>query len=240
MTWKCTLDALEQRLDCDNATDTFRQAYGVLEDLYEAASALHAPGPKHSGMSDYIEALRAARIITESDADSAHALRKTRNILQHGTGLSIRICVKDAREAIAQVRALCARFAARVADCMTTDVIAARPDQRVGEFVNAMCDGGISQFPVTDSGVVLGTLTDKAVLGRWVSEEGLLVLHDTPVRDLMVDPLPWVRPDAPLADAHATLRRTGADALLVSPDGEALSGIITKWDLLQRGPLIAP
>jgi predicted transcriptional regulator len=237
MDWGRQLDALAERLSCDNATDSFRQAFGVLEHAYTRQAIARGLASERSPMAACIDALRSARAISEADADAAHGLRDRRNRVQHESGVAMRICVREAEQAITTVRALCARFADRVADCMTTDVIVARPDQRVGEFVDAMCEGGISQFPVIDSGEVVGTLTDKAVLGRWIGEEGLLVLHDTPVRELMVEPLPSVRPDAPLTDAHATLRRTGADALLVSSDGEALSGIITKWDLLQRGPL---
>ena len=116
-------------------------------------------------------------------------------------------------------------------------VIAVGPDAPLAEAIGVMTEHGISQVPVIEGGVLVGSLSERGVL------DALLAAPDArehPVRDVMADPLPVVDRAVPLDRLTATL--DGASAVLVhddpaegggpSGDGAPAFHIVTRSDLI--------
>jgi cystathionine beta-synthase len=113
------------------------------------------------------------------------------------------------------------------------------PDETVRSAIAILHEYGVSQMPVVKAepplslAEVVGTVTDRELLGRLVDDPGSL---DSPVEQVMGPPLPMVGSGEPLDIASARL--TEAAAVLVI-DGGHPTGLITRSDLLDflSGPL---
>lgn len=107
-------------------------------------------------------------------------------------------------------------------------VMAASPDDTLGEVIRMMADKGISQMPVTQEGEVVGSLTESVILNRLIESPDA---RDQPVREIMGTPFPIVPRSLHLEHLSVYLEQ-GAGAVLVEPeDGQTLQ-IITKSDLI--------
>ena len=115
-------------------------------------------------------------------------------------------------------------------------VVAVSPETTLGDAIQAMMTRGISQMPVLDGSGIVGSLSERGVLGRLIDEPGASA---RPVREVMDGPLPVVprtvhidRLTAYLdGDAGAVLVRDepGGDG---EPAPDAAFHIITRSDLI--------
>lgn len=106
------------------------------------------------------------------------------------------------------------------------------PDETVRSAISLLHEYGVSQMPVVRAepplalAEVVGTVTDRDLLGRLVDDPGTL---DTQVGSVMGPPMPMVGSGEPLDEASAHL--ADAPAVLVI-DGGHPTGLITRSDLL--------
>jgi cystathionine beta-synthase len=106
------------------------------------------------------------------------------------------------------------------------------PDESVRSAIALLKEFGVSQMPVVKAeppvalAEVVGTVTDRDLLGRLVGDTGLL---DAPVESVMGPPLPTVGAGEPIDEASAQL--ANSPAVLVLDAGHP-TGIITRSDLL--------
>ena len=111
-------------------------------------------------------------------------------------------------------------------------LIHVHPDETVRSAIAVLREYGVSQLPVVKAepplalAEVVGTVTDRELLGRLVSEPGAL---DVAVEKVMGPPLPMVGLGEPV-DVAAD-RLTDSAAVLVLDAGHP-AGIITRSDLL--------
>jgi cystathionine beta-synthase len=106
------------------------------------------------------------------------------------------------------------------------------PNETVRVAIAILHEYGVSQMPVVKAepplslAEVVGTVTDRDLLGRLVTNAALL---DAPVESLMGPPLPMVGAGEPVSEASAHL--SDSPALLVLDNGHP-AGIVTRSDLL--------
>src|SRR5438270_2186456 len=134
----------------------------------------------------------------------------------------------------------------RVCDVMTTDVVAARPDQSYHQLAESLTSLHISAVPVVDAeGLVVGVVSAADLI--------LKELIDSPQRrfesskqklerrkamgliaaDLMTTPAITTQGGATLAEAAKLMHDRGIKRLPVVDDAGRLVGIVTRGDLLQ-------
>jgi len=101
------------------------------------------------------------------------------------------------------------------------------PDLTVREALQRMEEHNVSQMPVIEAGMSIGSLDESALLSRVLEEAALLDEH---VRSVMAASLPVVHHDDTLEHAKYLLAR-GYPGILVQEQGQ-LVGIITKYDLI--------
>ncbi len=112
-------------------------------------------------------------------------------------------------------------------------VISVPPDATVGAAIEQMTREGISQVPVIDAeGEVVGSLDETRILNTLIREPGA---RDTPVADVMGEPLPVVPASLHLEHLSGYLERDAGAVLVVAAGaGEAAGSyaVITKSDLI--------
>jgi len=113
-------------------------------------------------------------------------------------------------------------------------VVAVAPDATLAEAIAAMMEHGISQMPVLDGALVVGSLSERGVLNSLIGDAGA---RDRPVREVMAAPLPVVRRSVHLDSLTATLDGEAGAVLVqddVSGDGAppAAFHIVTRSDLI--------
>ena len=117
-----------------------------------------------------------------------------------------------------------------------TPIVAVAPETTLGEAIQSMMARGISQVPVLDGREIVGSLSERGVLGRLIDEPGA---SSRPVREVMGPPLAVV-PRTVHLDRLTSYLDGDAGAVLVldepSGDGEPVSEtafhIITRSDLI--------
>lgn len=102
-------------------------------------------------------------------------------------------------------------------------------DSSLGRAVRLMQKRGISQLPVLDEGVCVGTISERTVLDLLV-DRGAKKLEKLTVRDVMAPPLPELGASTPLVAVAKVLERRSA--VLVTR-GLDIVGIVTRADLLR-------
>ncbi len=125
-----------------------------------------------------------------------------------------------------------------VGDVMTRDVITVDITDTTEEAARRMKDHATGDVVVTDSGSVLGILTDRDIAVRLVAE-GLD--GRTPVGEIVMQDLVSCPPDAALADVVRLMREHDVRRLPVL-EGDTAVGIISLGDLAQMtdaGDLLA-
>ncbi|MGL6280018.1 MAG: CBS domain-containing protein [Gaiella sp.] len=136
----------------------------------------------------------------------------------------------------------------KVADLMTTDVLAASPDQTLKDAARALASRGISGLPVVGSSArVLGVLSEADILAKEV-DGGARVsalqrfLEGPPVDDrfnamlveeAMTAPAITIAPERPITEAAGMMLAEGINRLPVVDDEGRLIGIISRGDLVR-------
>ena len=113
------------------------------------------------------------------------------------------------------------------------NVIAVAPTATLAEAIQTMTEHGISQVPVMDGDEVVGSLSERGVLGRLIATPDA---RDQPVAEAMAEPLPVVEATVPLDQLTAHLDGS-AGAVLVR--GSASGGGAARYQILTRSDLIA-
>jgi predicted transcriptional regulator len=129
------------------------------------------------------------------------------------------------------VEALDARAATEEPDArslMQSRPIWVEPAERLGKALERMKSHGFSQLPVVDLGSPVGSLSERAVLGRIEAGAELEALKRQPVKSVMGPSFPTVDPRTRRRTLVEILRDN--DAVLVMDAGKVL-GVITKSDL---------
>jgi homoserine dehydrogenase len=108
-------------------------------------------------------------------------------------------------------------------------VVTIDADARLGEAVAVMRKKGISQLPVLEAGVCVGTLSERTIVDLLV-DRGQKKLEKLEVREVMGPPLPEIGASTPLVAVAKVLERRSA--VLVTR-GLDIVGIVTRADLLR-------
>lgn len=99
--------------------------------------------------------------------------------------------------------------------------------QTLGEAISVMRKSDVSQLPVMNGGVIIGSLNETRVLNALLDDPSM---KDHPVSEAMSDPFPFVLPTTRL-DVISKLINRDNPAVLVQA-GEGGVDIITKYDLI--------
>lgn len=97
------------------------------------------------------------------------------------------------------------------------------------QALNLMTTYNVSQLPVVADGGCVGSVSEAGLMAQAIGAPSSL---DRPVREQMEAPYPVVDAETPLERISATLSRE-TPAVLVT-DGNALSGIVTRYDVLHH------
>lgn len=110
-----------------------------------------------------------------------------------------------------------------------TDVIAAAPDDEIGDVIERMTDEGISQMPVIDGEhEVVGSVTETRILNRLIENPDS---RNESVRTIMGTPFPVVPSSLHLEHLSAYLEQD-AGAVLVDHGPDNGYSVLTKSDLI--------
>ncbi len=105
-------------------------------------------------------------------------------------------------------------------------VVAVAPGETLAEGVARMTEHGISQLPVVEDGAVVGSLTERLVLGLLVDDPAA---RDRTAGEVMGDPLPVVAANASAEELSAALDAPPGAVLVHGPTGLR---IISRSDLI--------
>jgi len=109
-------------------------------------------------------------------------------------------------------------------------VIGVQSQDPVAKGVRVMRETGYSQLPVFSGNQIVGSLTEKVIVQRLVSEPKPDDISKHTVEKIMEEAFPTVSEDTPLSMVSALLQYQ--PAVLVAKRGHIV-GIITKADLLK-------
>lgn len=110
-------------------------------------------------------------------------------------------------------------------DLMTRGVLFARPEDSVLKVSEIMVRHAISQMPVIDGHVVVGTITEEGIVRKLSSN-----IANEKVKNVMDPPLPMVSEETSVSAIRPLLERR--QGVLVAR-GKKIIGIITRSDLLK-------
>jgi predicted transcriptional regulator len=110
-----------------------------------------------------------------------------------------------------------------VAEVMSKNLVSFLPETPVLEAINVMKKNAISQFPVVKNSIVLGRISESAILEHVESLDSLVL------QEIMHSPPPLVDKETPV-QAILPLLQTFS-MVLVTEKGE-LVGIVTKADVM--------
>ena len=106
------------------------------------------------------------------------------------------------------------------------ELISVAPDDLVSEAVAKMDASGVTQLPVLENHVSVGSLRESRVLAKLLANRDLL---DSPVRDVMDESFPVLDVDTNIGEIKSILQK--APAVLIE-DFKRITGIITRSDVL--------
>jgi len=118
----------------------------------------------------------------------------------------------------------------KAADIMSRDVICIEAHEPVKRAAELMMRYGYSQLPVLEEGRIVGSISEKTIVERFMEGEDGPTLAERPVSEVMDEAFPQVGEDAPLSVLTTLLRVY--PAVLVTRRGRII-GIVTKADLLK-------
>jgi len=115
-------------------------------------------------------------------------------------------------------------------DIMSRHVATVRSNVSVKEAAKTMKAKKISQVPVVDDGVVVGSISEKTIIDKVAQGLKLDNLALVPVKDLMEEAFPQVDENTHISVVSTLLEYH--PAILVNNKGK-INGIVTKADLLK-------
>jgi predicted transcriptional regulator len=113
---------------------------------------------------------------------------------------------------------------------MSSPIIYVRPEDRIERAVRLMELHDISQLPVLEGGVQVGSISEATLVRKITSGEDISKLLKNSVSDVMDEPFPTVKKDAPMDIVYHLLEHE--PALVVIEHGRAV-GIVTKADIFK-------
>ncbi|MCS7119028.1 MAG: CBS domain-containing protein [Archaeoglobaceae archaeon] len=113
----------------------------------------------------------------------------------------------------------------RAEDVMNSPVFIADADDAISKIAKIMIDKGISQMPVVEKGVIVGSISEREIFKAFYDGR-----RDLKVRDIMELPLPEISPKAEVLEISRLLLEN--QAVIVVERGKIL-GIVTKHDLMR-------
>ncbi len=126
-------------------------------------------------------------------------------------------------EPLAPLMTIIGSKAGTVPRVITVDVTA-----KVREAVDVMSQYGVSQIPVLDTGIMIGSLREEVLMKALLDNPKM---YDDHVGKVMEKPFPVVEPGADLDTVYKLLLR-GTPAVVVGSETR-LDGIITRSDVIQ-------
>ena len=115
-------------------------------------------------------------------------------------------------------------------DVMSNKILKIESRDFVKNAIKQMKKNDISQLPVFDSNLNVGSISEKTILDKIASGEDMKILESEKIEDVMDDPFPSINEDTPINSVAVLLQHS--QALLVLKKNK-LAGIITKSDLLK-------
>jgi len=105
-------------------------------------------------------------------------------------------------------------------------LISVSPDETVNAALTVMSENGVTQIPVLDNHISVGSIRESHVLAKLLTDRNLL---DAKVADIMDKSFPIVDVDESFANIRTKL--TKSPAVLIE-DFKRITGIITRSDVL--------
>ncbi len=113
---------------------------------------------------------------------------------------------------------------------MTKPIIAVRPKDRIKKVVQLMETHDISQLPVLDGKIQVGSISETTLIHKISEGEDISKLTQSPADEIMEDPFPTVSRSTHIDAIYHLLEHNPA-VLVV--DRARPTGIITKADILK-------
>ncbi|MEC9465203.1 MAG: cystathionine beta-synthase [Myxococcota bacterium] len=108
------------------------------------------------------------------------------------------------------------------------EIVTAQPKDKVKEIIARMKEHGISQLPVIDSGRLIGTVSERTLLGFLLEGNELGLDHE--VGPLVENNFAVVDPATPVASLSGLFNQSSVLVVLEAGD---VVGVITKIDLIE-------
>ncbi|MDR5671828.1 Protein containing two CBS domains (some fused to C-terminal double-stranded RNA-binding domain of RaiA family) [Halalkaliarchaeum sp. AArc-CO] len=126
----------------------------------------------------------------------------------------------------------------------TKDVVTITEEGHVGQAINRLRENGISRLPVlNENDRLTGVITTHDIVEFVIRGENRLGRHDRsgdtdrmldiPVYDLMSNPVLTATPEETVKAAVERMFENDIAGLIVSDDGDAVDGVVTKTDVLR-------
>ena len=127
-----------------------------------------------------------------------------------------------------------------IKEIMTTNVIAAHPEDRVIHARRLMLDNDIARLPVTDNGKVVGIISDKEIAFAFASIKKSVSLgqqqnriRNLLVKDIMKSPAITARDNISIKDAAEIMIKHEIGCIPIVGGDNKIKGIVTRTDLLR-------
>lgn len=115
-------------------------------------------------------------------------------------------------------------------DLMISPVVWVSPQNTIGDASKLMEKHGISQLPVLENGIQVGSISETRVIKEVTSEKDISRLPTKKVRDTMNEGFPTVSRHA---DIETITKLTEVNGAVLVVDGGRVAGIITKADIIK-------
>lgn len=113
---------------------------------------------------------------------------------------------------------------------MSSPIISVKPSDKVERAVRLMESRDVSQLPVLDGGVPVGSISETTLVRKIASGEDMPKLLGSSVSEIMDEPFPTVSKDVGIDVSYHLLEHE--PALIVVERGRAV-GIVTKADMFK-------
>ena len=126
------------------------------------------------------------------------------------------------------------RTGVTAAEAMTRKPLVSKKDYTLYETAKMMCRGAYKNFPVTEKGILVGSISPFLIVNHLhgKSRANYLQTEKTKIGSIMDITVPSIPPGADMSEAIREMRANGVRPVFVTEDRE-LKGIITKRDLLE-------
>ena len=116
---------------------------------------------------------------------------------------------------------------------MSSPIVSAKPTDKIERVVRMMKTHDISQLPVLDRDVQVGSISEGSIVQEIASGENMGKLLRRKVGEIMDEPFPTVGKDADINLVYQLLEH--GSAILVVEHGKPV-GIVTKADIFKLAP----